>query len=115
MNREFQAFAAKVQDAASGGNEALDVDVPFRELGFTGVPFRSNLLMQPTSNCLVHLTDQPFLVITLDEVEVVHLERVQFGLKNFDVVFVFSDFTKPPVHINSVPTDQLDQVKAWLE
>jgi nucleosome binding factor SPN SPT16 subunit len=32
----------------------------------------------------------PPLVITLNEVEVVHLERVQFGLKNFDMVRVKS-------------------------
>jgi nucleosome binding factor SPN SPT16 subunit len=67
------------------------------------------------AECLVHLTDAPFLVITLKEVEVCHLERVQFGLKNFDMVFVFSDFTRAPVHINSIPMEQLDDVKLWLE
>jgi nucleosome binding factor SPN SPT16 subunit len=40
---------------------------------------------------------------------------VQFGLKNFDMVFVFSDFTRAPVHINSIPMEQLDDVKLWLE
>jgi nucleosome binding factor SPN SPT16 subunit len=31
------------------------------------------------------------------------------------VVFVFKDFTKAPLHINSIPTVQLDDVKNWLE
>lgn len=116
LNREFQAFATKVQEAMEGerGGEAVEVDIPFRELGFNGVPFRSNVLLQPTTECLVHLSDQPVLVITLSEVEVVHLERVQFGLKNFDMVFVFKDFSKAPVHINSVPMESLDDVKEWL-
>lgn len=91
------------------------MDVPFRELGFTGVPFRSNVLLQPTTDCLVHLSDPPFLVITLSEIEIAHLERVQFGLKNFDLVFVFKDFHRTPIQINTIPMSQLDNVKDWLE
>jgi len=61
------------------------------------------------------LTDPPYLVITLNEIEIAHLERVQFGLKNFDLVFVFKDFQKTPIHINTIPMAQLDNVKEWLE
>jgi nucleosome binding factor SPN SPT16 subunit len=93
----------------------VDVDVPFRELGFQGVPFRQLVLLQPTTECLVHLSDSPFLVISLNEVEIAHLERVQFGLKNFDLVFVFKDFKKPVVHVNTIPINQLENVKEWLE
>lgn len=91
------------------------MDIPFRELAFSGVPFRSNVTLQPSTECLVHLTGSPFLVITLKEVEVCHLERVQFGLKNFDMVFVFNDFSRAPVHVNSIPVEMLDDVKDWLE
>ncbi|KAJ3295188.1 FACT complex subunit spt16 [Borealophlyctis nickersoniae] len=112
LNREFQQFADKIKDASR--NE-VDVDVPFRDLGFMGVPSRQLVLLQPTTDCLVHLTDVPFLVITLSEVEIAHLERVQFGLKNFDLVFVFKDFTRNPVHINTIPVKQLDHIKDWLD
>lgn len=71
--------------------------------------------MQPTTECLVHLTDPPFVVIPLVDIELVHLERIQFGLKNFDIVVIFKDLTKPPAHINTVPVNQLDNVKEWLE
>jgi nucleosome binding factor SPN SPT16 subunit len=71
--------------------------------------------MQPTTDCLVHLSEPPFTVITLADIEIAHLERVQFGLKNFDLVIVYRDFSLPVVHINSIPTDQLDNVKEWLE
>ena len=74
-----------------------------------------NVKLQPTTECLVHLSDPPFLVITLSEVEIVSLERVQFGLKQFDMVVIFSDFTKAPQQINSIPSAQLDDVKNWLE
>lgn len=75
LNREFKAFTEKVSD--SGKDEGVDVDIPFREIGFTGVPNRSNVLIQPTTDTLVQLTEPPFMVITLNEIEIAHLERVQ--------------------------------------
>ena len=93
----------------------MDVDIPFRELSFEGVPFRASARLQPTTDCLVHLSEPPFLVVTLSEIEVASLERVQFSLKQFDMVLIFKDFTKTPLHINSIPTAQLDDVKNWLE
>lgn len=39
----------------------------------------------------------------------------QFGLKNFDLVFVFKDFHRPPVHINTIPVESLEPVKDWLD
>jgi nucleosome binding factor SPN SPT16 subunit len=97
------------------GPESLEVDIPFRELEFEGVPFRTNVKLQPTTDCLVHLFDPPFLVVTLSEIEIASLERVQFGLKQFDLIFIFNDFSRTPQHINSIPTKQLDSVKEWLE
>ncbi|KAL9056301.1 MAG: hypothetical protein Q9162_002992 [Coniocarpon cinnabarinum] len=113
LNKEFKAFAEKIADAGRDIN--LAVDIPFRELGFHGVPARSAVLIQPTTDCLIQLTEPPFLVVTLSEIEVVHLERVQFGLKNFDMVLVMHDFNKAPVHINTIPVESLDAVKDWLD
>ncbi|MCJ1348492.1 FACT complex subunit spt16 [Peltigera leucophlebia] len=113
LDKQFKAFAEKVQ--AAGQDDVAGVDIPFRELGFNGVPNRSNVLCQPTTDCLVQLTEPPFTVITLEELEVVHLERVQFGLKNFDMVCVFKDFHRPPVHINNIPVESLESVKEWLD
>jgi nucleosome binding factor SPN SPT16 subunit len=113
LDREFKSFAEKIQNA--GAEENIGVDIPFRELGFNGVPWRSNVLMQPTTDCLVQLTEPPFTVITLDDIEIAHLERVQFGLKNFDMVFVFKDFSRAPAHINTIPVESLENVKDWLD
>ncbi|KAJ5888869.1 FACT complex subunit s.t1.c16 [Penicillium taxi] len=113
LDREFKAFAEKIADA--GKEEGVDVDIPFREIGFTGVPSRSNVLIQPTTDALVQLTEPPFMVLTLNEIEIAHLERVQFGLKNFDLVFVFKDFLRPPVHVNTIPMEALESVKDWLD
>ncbi|KAL2914305.1 FACT complex subunit spt16 [Polyrhizophydium stewartii] len=112
LNREFQQFSEKIGETSKS---KLEVDVPFRDLAFPGVPFRQLVLLQPTTECLVHLSDTPFLVITLADIEIAHLERVQFGLKNFDLVFVFKDFHRPVVHINTIPVNQLENVKEWLD
>lgn len=57
---------------------------------------------------------QPPFVVTLDEVELVHFERVQFHLKNFDVVIVYKDYNKKVTMINAVPVNSLDPIKEWL-
>jgi nucleosome binding factor SPN SPT16 subunit len=95
--------------------ETVELDIPFRELSFEGVPFRQGVRLQPTTECLVHLTDPPFLVVTLAEIEVASLERVQFSLRQFDLVLIFKDYTKPPLHINSIASTHMDDVKNWLE
>ena len=78
LDREFKGFAEKIADA--GKDEGVDVDIPFREIGFSGVPNRSNVLIQPTTDALVQLTEPPFMVVTLSEIEIAHLERVQVSL-----------------------------------
>ncbi|KAG5718686.1 hypothetical protein E4T56_gene16610, partial [Termitomyces sp. T112] len=80
LNKEIKAFAEKIAEAASASNgDTLDLDIPFRELSFEGVPFRTSARLQPTTECLVHLTDPPFLVVTLADIEIASLERVQYG------------------------------------
>ncbi|KAI3400100.1 hypothetical protein diail_4330 [Diaporthe ilicicola] len=113
LDRLFKGFAEKIAEA--GRNESIEVDMPIRDLGFHGVPFRSNVYIQPTTECLIQLTEPPFMVITLEDIEVAHLERVQFGLKNFDLVFIFKDFTRAPYHINTIPMDSLEDVKDFLD
>uniref|UniRef100_A0A9J2Q690 FACT complex subunit n=1 Tax=Ascaris lumbricoides TaxID=6252 RepID=A0A9J2Q690_ASCLU len=87
---------------------------PFNELGFFGVPHRSSCTLKPTSACLVNLTEWPPFVITLDEVEFVHFERVSFQLKNFDMVFIFKDYTRKVQMVQQIPMTSLDNVKEWL-
>lgn len=111
LDREFKSFAETISKESGG---KVDLDQPFRELGFQGVPFRLAVFCMPTRDCLVSLIDPPYLVVTLEEIEIAHLERVQFGLKNFDMVFVFKDFQKPVVHINTIPMELLEDVKTWL-
>jgi nucleosome binding factor SPN SPT16 subunit len=52
--------------------------------------------------------------MTLDEVEVAYFERIQFGLRNFDLTFVFKNYDRPVVRISAIPVECLEEVKNWL-
>jgi nucleosome binding factor SPN SPT16 subunit len=77
LDKQFKAFAEKIEASEGAREHNIGVDVPFREVAFHGVPNRSNVLMAPTTDALVQLTEPPFTVITLEEIEVAHLERIQ--------------------------------------
>lgn len=111
LKTAFKSFCEKVEAVTK---QEIEFDTPFRELGFAGAPYRSTVLLQPTSGCLVNLIEWPPFVITLEDVELVHFERVQFHLKNFDMVFVFKDYHAKVVVVNAIPMNMLDHVKEWL-
>lgn len=110
LNNQFKNFVMKVEEAYN-----IEFDSPDPDLGFTGVPNRAAVVCTFTVNCLVNLTEMPFFVLTLSEVEIAYFERVQFSLKNFDLVFVFKDYSKPVRHINSIPVEHLEVIKEWLD
>uniref|UniRef100_H3A579 FACT complex subunit n=1 Tax=Latimeria chalumnae TaxID=7897 RepID=H3A579_LATCH len=111
LKTAFKNFIEKVESLTK---EELEFEVPFRDLGFNGAPYRSTCLLQPTSSALVNVTEWPPFVVTLDEVELVHFERVQFHLKNFDMVIVYKDYSKKVTMINAIPIASLDPIKEWL-
>lgn len=112
LKTAFKSFCEKVESMTK---QQVEFDLPFRELGFPGAPFRSTVLLQPTSGSLVNLSEWPPLVISLEDVELVHFERVQFHLRNFDMIFVFKDYNKKIAMINAIPMNMLDHVKEWLK
>lgn len=78
------------------------------------LPHRSAVFIMPTVNCLVELTEMPFTVISIADIEIVNLERVGFNLKNFDMAIVLKDFSRDVVRIDAVPAKSLETIKDWL-
>mmetsp|Transcript_22159 Transcript_22159/g.52512 ORF Transcript_22159/g.52512 Transcript_22159/m.52512 type:complete len:1066 (-) Transcript_22159:1005-4202(-) len=111
MNAEFKTFAQKIEEQAGD----IEFDIPYRELGFHGLINKTTSLIMPTVNALVELIEFPWLVVQIGEIEIVHFERVIFGLKNFDMMIVFKDLKKDPIQIGTINMQQLDQVKTWLD
>ena len=108
----YENFVRRVQNMSP----QIEFDIPFHELGFYGAPNRTSVFLQPTSHCLVNLTEFPPFVVCLEDVEIAFFERISpsMVLKNFDLVFVFKDYSRPVVRISSVPSDSLQGVKSWL-
>lgn len=52
--------------------QEIEFDTPFRDLGFPGAPYRSSVLLQPTSGCLVNLTEW---VMHLDETKLIFSDK----------------------------------------
>lgn len=61
------------------------------------------------------LSFKPPFVVTLDQIELVHFERVQFHLKSCDMVIVFKDYKRKVEVINSIPMQSLDPIREWLK
>ncbi|XP_043701550.1 FACT complex subunit SPT16-like isoform X2 [Telopea speciosissima] len=118
FNIDFQNFVNKVNDLwgqPQFRGVDLEFDQPLRDLGFHGVPYKSSAFIVPTSSCVVELIETPFLVVTLSEIEIVNLERVELGQKSFDMAIVFKDFKKSVLRIDSIPSSSLEGIKEWLD
>ena len=70
--------------------------------------------IRPTKNCLIAISEFPSFVIDIDDMEAVFFERVQFGIKNFDMAIIFKDFQNFR-RINSIPIEYLDEIKSYLD
>jgi nucleosome binding factor SPN SPT16 subunit len=112
INKAFESFVDQVGQAHQG---EFEFDVPYRDLAFYGAPNKSNVHLFPTQDCLINITESPFFVLSLAEVDFACMERVHFNNKTFDIIVVFKDYAKAPVAIRSVERDAVDQVREWLD
>ncbi|KAH8741621.1 CDC68 like aminopeptidase family chromatinic protein [Cryptosporidium ryanae] len=113
-NMEYKKFIHGIEELSK---DSFEAEIPYRDLGFYGVPGRagvSNVQLFPTASCLVHLLEFPPFILSLDEIEVVSFERVEQGLRNFDMIFVPKDYTKLVKRVDSIPIEYLDLIKRWL-
>ncbi|KAF1765348.1 hypothetical protein GCK72_005300 [Caenorhabditis remanei] len=111
LNSAYSSFCEKISRLTNGN---IEFDSPFSELGFLGVPHLSTVTLKPTTSCLVNLTEWPHFIVTLSEVELVHFERVGLQLKNFDMVFIFKDYSIKPKKVTDIPISSLEKIKEWL-
>jgi len=122
LNEMFRKFCKSVVKVAEKFEQNIgqdnDFDTPFPKLAFRGVPHKEMVTIYPTVHCLVNLTETPFFLVSLDEIEHVHFERVNNHTKNFDIVLILKSHMKPnggvPQRVTSVPIENLDMIRKWL-
>ena len=113
LNKRFLNFAKLVQEASERNKTPLEVDIPEDDLAFTGCPMKQVVKIRPTKRCLVALSEFPFFVLDVDDIEVVHFERMFYGMKNFDLAIIKKDFTTC-TRINSIPTEYTEELKSYF-
>ncbi|KAI5153294.1 hypothetical protein NEPAR06_0330 [Nematocida parisii] len=96
INDAFHDFAMCVSEKSR-----IILEEPISK-GFFGVPHRQSVFIQPTSECLVNLTEFPFFVLPFKDIEILNFERRVSGVTTSDLVFVLKDKTKVPVHVHGV-------------
>ena len=114
LNHAFKEFCKKVDTVAKKNGYNLEFDIPYTDLGFTGNPHKEMVAIMPTLNCLVNLTETPFFVVDLEDVDHVHFERVTYMSKAFDIVLINKDFSKQPWRIDMIPNADKDAIQEWL-
>lgn len=63
---------------------------------------------------MVAISEFPFFVMDVNEIEAVHFERVHFGIKNFDLAIIFKDFITFK-RINSIPIEYIEELKSYFD
>lgn len=114
LNKRFLAFSKLIEEAAERNKNKLEVDIPEDSLTFFGCPQKSVVKIRPTKDCLVAISEFPFFVLDVDDIEVAHFERVYFGIKNFDLAIVFKDF-QTFKRINSIPIEYIEELKSYFD
>lgn len=120
-NKSFTRFTREVTE-----RYGIDFDIPYRELAFEGAPRSSAVTLLPTVSCIVDLIDTPPFILSLEDVEIAHFERVSFQLRMFDVVFIFKGFEDDLTgknktvkdmwtRISSIKMDELVPLKNYLD
>ena len=111
-NDTFLSFVELVNSKA---DSAVEFESPFLESSFYGSPFYNNVLISPCERSLVSIVDTPLFVLSLDDVEIVSIERIDNKIKNFDIVFIFKDYSRNVQTISNIPKNDLERIREWLD
>jgi len=119
LNQLFKKFQQRVNNLLEQklGKDPIDFDVPYRELGFNGAPQKEMVKIYPCTRCLVSLTEYPFFVVSLDDIDHVHMERASISSRTttFEMVLILKDRKKEPIRIDMIPSQKLDDIEEWLD
>ena len=66
----------------------------------------------PSKYTLMSISEKPFFVLMLEDIELVSIERIDNKIKNFDMIIIFKDYKRPVVNIDNIPKiDVVEQMK----
>ena len=120
MERELQQkynemFLRFVETINRDAKDTVTFESPFTDFSFFGSPYYNNVLISPCERCLVSIVDAPLFVLSLEDIEIVSIERIDNKIKNFDLIIIFKNYSRPVQSISNIPKKALEQIKTWLD
>ena len=115
-NKMFKEFADKVVAHVgkyAPGTNFPKLQSPYMDLGFHGVCNKEMVRITPSVDCLLNISHSPAFLVSLDDVEHFHFERVTFSNKNFDMVIIFNDI-RTFKNVTSIEMRHLEGIKEWV-
>ncbi|EJW03692.1 hypothetical protein EDEG_00180, partial [Edhazardia aedis USNM 41457] len=106
-NKEFRSFVDKIEE-----NSNLRVEMSSMVL-FHGVPFKGIVPISATLECLINITETPFFILDLEDVEIVCFERVLCTIKTCDMAVIFKNKTFK--QIQCIDMAHLHKIKEYLD
>jgi nucleosome binding factor SPN SPT16 subunit len=117
-NKEFADFGVNVDEKVFKRHGVdLRFDSGYLELKFEAAAGGNRGVYLPGNESLFSIVEFPPSVISLAEVDIAVLERVQKNagrVRMFDLTFVFKDYTRPPKQLTMVPGEAQESIKQWL-
>jgi nucleosome binding factor SPN SPT16 subunit len=111
MNKSYKDFCVQMTTVSSN---CINFEIPFKKSGFMGCWGRQMIEFIPTRESLVSLTEWPPFLLLLSEIEHVHLERVSYATRAFDIVFITTNHSAQPITITAVELKHIDKIQDWL-
>jgi nucleosome binding factor SPN SPT16 subunit len=112
-----EAFKGFMQSVEKETNGLVKFEIPDKTKGFFGSFESVGGNFYPCERSLVSISTAPFVVVSIEEIDVVFFERVGMGLRtnNFDMAIIFKNFTKPVININSVSNKSKEELRSWFD
>jgi len=116
LDVHFKNFSAKIEKICEDQGFPVKFETPWRVLGFHGTPHKEMVFIQPTQNCLINVTEMPFFVLDLTDVEHANFERVSVTgrASAFDLTLVFNKHDELPKTIQMIDGPNLDPIQDFL-
>jgi len=116
LNGAFKEFCKKVERVADHYGFKLEFEIPYIDLAFYGTCNKEMVMIQPTSNCLVNLTETPPFLVQLKDIDHIHFERVTYqATKSFDMTILIKGYDYVlPKSITLIDMKSLDLIQDWL-
>jgi nucleosome binding factor SPN SPT16 subunit len=109
-NQQFAMYAKRVAEQVCTD---LKLHFSMREVDFQGVGNKRMTRFRGDQHALWAVSELPFTVVSVDDIEVVSLERVLPGQATFDAFFIHKDY-KTVSSITTIAMNDLEVFKDWL-